>query len=281
MEATINFDSLNLSGGFEDLLRNKLLNPDKVFTGRRIDLEEVSVQMNTLYRAVKGKNRWLTPLTGYAGTYITKGKKLQRVGVHYFNVSGVERDPILLPLFGASIAHGIDDLVDDDTVLLCLPYGGLAVGTAAFLNLGKGKHIFAEKITTALATGTLREQTEIALKRHRIKKGDRVIVIDDVANGFSTLDDILQMLIDAGVEIIAYACALNRSPKFREVYISKKLGIEIPIRAAINKPYPQFTQGHYLVKQHLKNGGKLILKPKFEDWDGLIAQMKQAEAALA
>jgi adenine/guanine phosphoribosyltransferase-like PRPP-binding protein len=278
-------DQLNLPKGFEERLRSLLPNPAKAFPNGQLDFEEIAYQANALYRAVKRKDGlgWMTPLTGYAGTYPVGQDKLQFVGPDYFSITVIEEHPILLPLYGAGIGHIMEEagLLEEESTICSLPYGGLSLGTAAFLYLSKGRLIKGEKITTALATPTLREQTETQLKRHRVKKKERIILFDDVGNNYSTMEQFLEVLIKAGAIPIAYVCGLNRSEKFRHTFTSERLELEIPIYAPINRPFPQFRQDDQLVLDHIAHDGRILLKPKYEDWLWLIAQMRQAEAALA
>lgn len=223
----------------------------------------------------------LGPLVGYAGKY--DGGK-QYVGDVYANFAAAESHPRLVNHF----AHGLwiklsekELILDTESVVMCgAPEGGKTL--AAFIGLITGcRYIYPEKKVTALATPTVREQSEMVFSRHEPREGDQVILVEDVCNNFSTTELMIRLIESYGAKVLAVACFLNRSMVVDDTFliegaVDKFDGVpnrQIPVVSLVRKAFGQFRQDDPQVATDIA-AGRVVLKPKNE-WDKLMAAMSE------
>jgi len=132
--------------------------------------------------------RRLGPLVGYAGKYdLPDGSRRNYVGETYYNFAKAEQHPRVCDHYARDLAKMIRDNVGEIDVLIAAPMGGLylTADTSRHLNC---RRIFAEKKIIRLAdeSAGIKEESELIIKRHDIRLGDRVGVTEDVCNNFST-----------------------------------------------------------------------------------------------
>jgi adenine/guanine phosphoribosyltransferase-like PRPP-binding protein len=214
----------------------------------------------------------LGPLVGYAGKYKEdgfgeNGKTFQYVGDVYANLSIAEQWTEIYHVWADKLKFSLGPL--EATVVMGMPMGGIATAFAMIASTHT-RFIFAEKQVTALATPLLREQSQLVLGRHELKRGDRVIIAEDVTNNFSTTNEAIQLIQALDAVPVGIASWLNRSGK--DIYESA--GWALPVLSLINKPFPQYRQDDPEVVADIA-AGNVVLKPKF-DWPRLEQAMRAA-----
>lgn len=209
--------------------------------------------------------RLLGPLTPYAGKYeVGDGTQEHYVGKIYFNFARAEQQPKILKHYGQKLAEKIRQTFGDIDVLVGAPEGGKKLATATADALGC-RGIFAEKVfiaPTDTASG-LRPYAKLVIKRHEIKYGDRVVIVEDVMNNFTTTEEMIKILLLAGASTVDLACFLNRSDAeiWKDHLIANILFI----------PTDQYRQDDPAIIEHVKAGG--IIKDPKGNWDDLLAIM--------
>lgn len=202
----------------------------------------------------------LGPLVGYHGTYFDEatGKYLQKVGDVYANFRKIDERPSKRSSWANYLAALISRSGLDPTACLGAPMGGILLNADVSRHLGgECRTINAEKKVTALANFAIREQYELKLS-HEIYPGDRVIPIEDVINNWTAAEETVRIVEEAGGEVIAFGCALNRSPVNE---FERADGIVIPCISLIHKPLPQYRQDDPAVIDDIREGN-VRLKPK-------------------
>lgn len=211
----------------------------------------------------------LGPLVGYAGTYDPEGS-LHYVGDVYYNFARAEQYPEVRDHFAQQMSHQFP--FSDADVFLGSPMGGiLLAGDLARIN-GK-RVIFAEKKITAPAVGKQREESSLVIDRHELRPGDRVIIVEDVCNNFSTTYQLIHRVNDFGGTVTGIACFLNRSP---HIVIP---ATDLSVWNLLHIPTVQFQQDDPSVIDDIK-AGNVAWKPKRE-WDKLAAAMSLDPALTA
>jgi len=234
-----------------------------------------------VYRAVVDPTTQsrVTPIVGYAGKYETPDGQRAWVGDVYYNFAMAEGYPAVLGEFAnclmrqsqAQFSGGVD-------CILGAPMGGIAL-SFALAEQAVCHFAFAEKKVLAAATLEAREQSELVLDRHTIRKGWRVVLGEDVCNNFSTTKKLIELVKARGAEVVAIACAINRSMsqdsgELLRVYDDGQ-GLVIPVLSALEIPTKQYHQDDPAVVEDIK-ADNVVWKPKNE-WDRLIAEMRAAE----
>jgi orotate phosphoribosyltransferase len=154
------------------------------------------------------------------------------------------------------------------TVLMGAPMGGIGLAFATSMFLGT-RTIFAEKKFVAM--GPEREETRLVFVRHELEPDDRVVIVEDVCNNFSTTEQLIRLVRMTGATVATIACALNRAPL--ETFHSPG-GIPLNVRSIIHNPSPQYRQDDPAVRYDVQ-AGNVAWKPKTE-WDRLMAVMRQS-----
>jgi len=210
----------------------------------------------------------LGPLVAYAGKYQTAtGQEKQWVGPDYFNFAKAEQNSDIRDYFTRILmkrAYG--SFAFAPTVVIGMPMGGILLSG----DVGRMfccRTIFAEKKIIALADPEkgLKELSELIIERHEIHSDDRVAIVEDVCNNFSTTEKAVELITGAGAEFLYILCAVNRSDT------EKWCGY--PIISAIFKPSEQYKQEDP-VAAGLIAEGKIIWKPK-QQWNALKAAMQK------
>jgi len=216
---------------------------------------------------VDNDGNFVGPLVGYAGTYDDRdGNKKNYVGSCYFNVASAEPNPRTLNYFASLVAEIIKGKIGVPDVVLGAPMGGILLAEAIGVRL-PCRISFAEKKVTRLAVPEdgLKEESMLIIKRHEIKSGDKVVVIEDLCNNFSTTDKLKALIESKGGKMVAVACVINRSEKTD--------WNKLPVISVIHKPTPQYKQDDPKVIELVK-AGNIVWKPKYE-WDKLKKAMME------
>ncbi len=211
------------------------------------------------------------PLVAYAGTYIpdgsTDGSTKNFVGYEYFNVSQAEQDPDARLYLSFLIKQELDNSNSlNPDVVIGAPMGGVLLAGDISRDL-ECRGIFAEKKVTSVAQPSAgqKEKSELVIERHIIYPGDKVMIVEDVCNNFSTTEKLRALIESCGGQLTGILCAFNRSGK------TDWQGI--PVISAQEIPTQQFKQEDPQVAE-LVAAGKVIWKPKNE-WDKLLQAMDQ------
>ena len=214
------------------------------------------------------EGHFMGPLAAYAGTYDTADGPKNYVGVEYFNFACAEDNALVRDYFASLIATAVKKAGLSCNVALGAPMGGILLAGDVGRIIGC-RSIFAEKKILAVAKPAegLKEISGLIVDRHTINDGDKVIIVEDVCNNFSTTEKLQNVIKSYGGELVAIACAFNRSGK------SDWKGI--PVLAGHFIPTEQFRQDDEKVAELVK-AGKVIWKPKAE-WGNLLAAMEEVK----
>lgn len=122
-----------------------------------------------------------------------------------------------------------------------------------------------KKITQVADIGNgLKEVSKLVINRHYLGPEDKVLLVEDVCNNFSTTRKAKELVESKGAKLIGIACAVNRS--------SKKVWEGIPVVSAIFCTTVQFKQDDPEVAI-LIAPKKIIWDPK-QQWEELLQEMK-------
>lgn len=245
-------------------------------------------ELGGFYEVIKDKNqKRLTPLVGYAGKYpVDGGEELQYVGEVYCNFAKAEEYLGVMAYFAEQLlANNVDILGPDEIMLwgkikIAGPLvfvgpqmGGIAV--AQFLAYEASRYIdvryaCAEKITTALKTENMREQSTLEFARHTVNKGDNIIICEDVLNNFSTTQQLIELAEKHGANVVGIVGLLNRSMTVEnefQAHTDYPASYSIPVIALVRKPFAEYKQEDFYVMEDIASGN-FVPKPK-NDWDKL------------
>lgn len=249
---------------------------------RGMSPREILAACDGLYEAPKGPDKkYLGPMVGYAGR---DEANEQFVGFVYANYAKIEQWPsislgyVAKPLVRMLAEHSAigDDL---DFTLAAAPLGGM--GLARDLGIvSESRVIYLEKVTTALKTGTSREQTTLKYGRHEPEPGENIVLVEDVCNNFSTTNDAIKKTEAYGAKVVAIACFLNRSSRHGHVYTytyeTRKEARKIPVVALWQESMPEYRQVDLVARPFIERG-EVFLEPK-KYWDVLQQRMSGAPA---
>ncbi|MBI4779573.1 hypothetical protein HY797_03940 [Candidatus Falkowbacteria bacterium] len=213
----------------------------------------------------------LGPLVAYAGKYKTAdGEEKQWVGPEYFNFAKAEQNQKIRNFFAGILVRSVCERFSKiPTVVIGMPMGGILL-SGDVGRLLRCRTIFAEKKIIALADPAkgLKEMSELVIDRHEIYPGDRVAIIEDVCNNFSTTEKAVKLITNAGANFLCILCAVNRSETERwqgwQGY---------SVISAIFKPSEQYRQDDLAVADLIARG-KIAWKPK-QQWNVLKASMQK------
>lgn len=248
------------------------LTKEKLFAAERIVVKDLLGALRLLggyYECPKdASGKRLRPLVGYAGRD-SQGR--QKVGDIYANMAILEEWPRLigLPIKESGV---FDELVlCEPTVVCAAPLGGMTVGPCLAGILGV-RYIYAEKKVIELATDHSREKSKLVFARHEPKPGDRVVIVEDVCNNFSTTEELVRLILQCGAEVVRIFCLLDRSlGSLHQTIFETKAGQPIIVNAIVRKPIPEYEQDDPEVAADIE-AGNVVWKAK-DEWPRLMADM--------
>lgn len=219
---------------------------------------------------------WKGPLVGFVGRYTDEiGNETQYVGPTYCNFAKAERHgPVLQHIaqeLYRRIKFGYPELFEKAAGFVGTPEGGKKLATALELLTGK-QGIYPDERVIAHATSMSRARKEFVFDRHQ-PDGGLWIVVEDVANNFSSTEKNIRLIEADGSEVGAIMCFLNRSQRVRKDFWTSD-GRKIPIIALIEESMPQYRQDDPVVTEHIKRGGVIVLDPK-KQWSRLMDAMTE------
>lgn len=245
-----------------------------ILEGHNLDPIEILKKVEGYYECPKdeGGNR-LGKLVGYAGKYEgSDGNKKQYVGDVYINFSRAEQYPTLMEHFMKILKKRIEEensILDFDIV--CGPQMGGVVAAALFALTMDKRYICAEKKIITLATDTMREQSKLIFGRHTLNQGDKVVIMEDVINNFSTTKETIDLIEENGGTVVGIIGMLNRSPNKSDFFdYTGANPRQIPVISFIRKDILEYKQDDPFVKMDIEKGN-VSWKPKNE-WNSLIGR---------
>ncbi|MDD5341706.1 MAG: hypothetical protein PHC97_04745 [Patescibacteria group bacterium] len=210
----------------------------------------------------------LGPLVGYAGKD-DDGKNW--VGDVYVNFVKAEEWPRVLFYFASDLEKVINKRSLEFDTFCGMPMGGIAFAEMLALVCDQ-EFSFMEKKVTALATATNREESRLETIRHEIKPGQRIIIVEDVTNNFSTTGKACEVIMAQGGIPVAIVSFLNRSVSSIQQFVRGDL--DIPVISLVTKAIDQYRQGDPFVEADVISGN-LVRKPKAE-WPRLMKAVEEA-----
>ena len=230
------------------------------------------------------------PLVGYAGRYEADGKKKQFVGEVYANFAKAEIYPKVLLYFAELLNREIDRQLGMNNIdVFCgAPIGGYSLadtlGMGAVLRFEADITVIkAEKQVITAKTESSKEESRIIFGRHTIEPGQRVVIIEDICNNFSTTCDLVLNIRQLGGEVVAIVCFLNRSLTVDDVYcpgqIMLKTGQPLDLRntkisviSLVRLPIKEWTQEDPAVAVDVAQNN-VVWDPK-KEWGRLTQAMQ-------
>jgi len=209
------------------------------------------------------------PVVAYAKKYDDgAGEQKNMVGFVYLNFAKAEQYPAVRKYFADRIAEKFRMFNLEADLALGAPMGGLflAADLGHALNC---RTAFAEKVVKVAADKgkNVREESELIIDRHDIRPGDKVVLVEDVTNNFSTTEKMVELIRNQGGVLVAILSAFNRSGKDKWNFL--------PVISACDIRFDQYRQDAVAVADIIK-AGNIILKPKLQ-WDKLAQAMKEGE----
>lgn len=200
------------------------------------------------------------PLVAYAGRDKKTGK--QFVGDIYANFAKVEQYPGIVYRFAHRLLEGLLTTERAD-VYLGAPEGGKSLADKLALLL-TARYCYPEKKVIEVATENSREKSKLVWARHELGAGERVAIVEDVSNNFSTANEIVELILQARARPVALVTFLNRSAQVDSVFTSTS-GYAIPVVCLVRTPLPEYPQEDPEVADDIVRGN-VVWKPK-DEWD--------------
>ena len=207
------------------------------------------------------------PLVGYAGTYSADGEEKHFVGFDYANFARAESLPSVVlswsrPLFKqlAVVQKELGFRID---VFLGAPEGGKSLADKLAINL-ECRYVYPN-VRKIAQTVNQRPRKEFFWDRHYLAPGQHVVIVEDVANNFSTTEQLVQLVLDANCIPAALVCILNRSPNIEKEFVVPP--VTVPIISLERKPMPEYRQDDPAVVKQVQ-AGNVVWKPK-DEWHKL------------
>lgn len=234
------------------------------------------------YECLKDKNgKRLSPLVGYTGR---DENGLQYVGETYVNMAMIEENPAVLYQLAEKLNAKLTGIPGYIDVFCGAPEGGKALAlTLSIIRRNavyRPRYVYPDKKTITSITNIGREGSLLSFGRHKIQKEDRVAIVEDVTNNFSTTDTLVELINNSGGIVVVIAALLNRSEKIYSIYESDVQldNPKIPVISLVNEPLQQFKQHDPRVANDIQNCDiGVVLDPK-NNWEFLMKQMEQTRA---
>ncbi|MFP4514885.1 MAG: orotidine 5'-phosphate decarboxylase / HUMPS family protein [Parcubacteria group bacterium] len=253
--------------------QSRQLSIEQINKSWRIKLDPTSfrrtlVNLEGYYESAKENGRFKGPLVMYAGQYKDElGEQKNYVGTVYLNLAKIENKPKILHYYARVIANKINANNLKPDVIAGVPTGGNYWGEAVAKELQIDyAHISKVKIRETDGEKGQREDSRFDLSRHELKPGDKVVIVEDLCNTFSSTEKVREAIKKAGGDVIGIACAFNRSTDYQKGYWK-----DLPIIAIDQEAILKYKQDDEQVADLLK-AGKIVPKPK-DNWEILKEAM--------
>lgn len=225
---------------------------------------EFAQQCGAYYSRPKGPDgKFFGPLVGYAGKD-DNGK--QYVGDVYIDFAKIEEKAwALYENVAHPLATALRDLLKRGTAFCGAPEGGKALAYALAFTT-KERFFYPDKVLLAPATANSRAQSKLEFLRHPVVEGERVILVEDVCNNFSTTADLIRLVERGGGIVVGIACFLNRSLEVDDMFTVRDA--KYPVVALWREKIMQYKQDDPYVAESVANGN-VVWQPKYE-WERLM-----------
>lgn len=239
------------------------------------DYLETLQRCNGFYQCPRGNDgKRLGPVVAYAGRYTASdGTPKQWVGDIYANFAMAEELPHVLHHYAQQMRGKLVSVLDDIDVFCGAPLGGYSFSEILGLVFDR-RVIKAEKKVTALATADQREKSVVVFGRHQLRQGDKVAIVEDVCNNFSTTNQLIALIEQSAGQVVAIVCFLNRSLVVNDVYTPVGSNVLLPVISLVRMPIIEYQQSDSEVAEDIA-AGNVVWKPK-DEWPRLMAAMKIA-----
>lgn len=205
----------------------------------------------------KDGNR-LGPLVAYRGTYKheANGEEMRFVGDVYFNFAQAEQYFHVLEFYALRLTRQLTIWESDPVdAIVGAPMGGIKL-SGEVGRLLRCRAIYAEK------------KDGFVFDRYEIRRGDRVLLVEDVCNNFSTTAALCELIEMHGGKVVAIACAFNRAGK---LFYQRGADV-IDVKTTLHIPTVQYRQGEQAVFTDI-GLGNVVWDPKSQ-WARLQQIMK-------
>ncbi|MFY9484341.1 MAG: hypothetical protein WAP74_01830 [Patescibacteria group bacterium] len=224
-----------------------------------------------------GDGTFLGPLVITGSYEVSLGTGIRRALLSpiLYNIARVEQKVSVLSHFSRLLRArvieqlGTRDIPGDEVIESLIVIPRTNFGTLLAFHLGC-QLVEAEKRITRPAGELQPPQYELVFERHRLEKGQRVAIFDDVGNNFTGVTKLITELGRLNSKIVAVICVVNRSGKTIQ---SLPCHGDIPIISLLDLPTPQYHQDDPLVAAALEQRN-IFGDPK-KHWDQLLAIMKR------
>lgn len=208
------------------------------------------------------------PLVAYAGTYDDNGTEKNYVGEMYANFAMAEAYPSLMNTWAFEFQRTHKSFSGVD-VFLGAQEGGKSFADKLAMHYGC---MFAYPKVKEIPVSDGRPRKGFIWDRHTLQRGSNVVIVEDVANNFSTTAQLIRLILDAECFPLAIVCVLNRSTIIDSQY--SFLHHTIPVYSLVRKPMPEYRQDDPHVAADIA-AGNIVWKPKDpEQWARLKAAME-------
>ncbi len=218
-----------------------------------------------------GQGRRLGPLVGYTAR---DDQKRQLIGDVYINFSCLEESPMDLRAAAKTLADLIRARGIEMDAIAAMPMGALGLGVMLAEELSTSskpcRYLFAEKDLAASKEVGGKSESKLIFGRHVPMAGERILILEDVGNNFSTVRDAITLVEAAGAIVVGVACAFNRSPDIEnELIVGKQT---FPLVELARKVFPSYRQDDPAVAADVA-AGNVVLSTK-KEWGRLKAAMQ-------
>src|SRR3990167_1520564 len=211
------------------------------------------------------------PLVGYAGTYDDEaGVPKNYVGELYANFAMAEQWPSVMDMWARYLCFKDARAINDVNVFLGAPEGGKALADKLAM-CNSRQYVYPDTKETPVIGG--RPKKEFVWGCHKLEEGQKVAIVEDVANNFSTTEKLIQLVLDAGCDPVVLICLLNRSPNVDDLFEWSAVGA-VRVVSFVRKPMPEYRQDDVYVADDIVNDN-IVWKPRKtpEDWQRLMQAM--------
>lgn len=216
------------------------------------------------------------PFVEVAKTYSVDAEERHYVSNQYLNFREALKNLRVLEILAQRMVEKLAGL--STTKFFGAPTGGcgLAKRISEIRNQQQGGGL-----NTSINTWKTRfneESDGIDYQSDQINDGDKIVLVEDVCNQFSTTKEILRLFKkqEKKVKIVTVICILNRSENIENILKITDYPDDIPVIYLERMPTVIYKQEDNCVAKAVTAGTKIIKNPK-ENWKELKEAMWQAE----
>lgn len=206
-----------------------------------------------------------SPLVGYTARD-ELGRQL--VGEQYVNFAKIEEKVDIVHDLSLLLKNKIPENVLRSCDIFCgIPEGGKTLAAMLALVCYK-KFKYPDKKTIPSKIQGERDETLFTFGRHKIRPGEKVILVEDVTSSFTSIQKVVEEIDKKGSFVTAIVTFFNRSMIWDDLYYSKPDERCEPIISLIRKEIRQYRQDDPFVSNDIK-AGNIVWDPK-NNWGHLV-----------